>query len=92
MSCTVLAEWFDGDGEVIQVDYQGWKIANWDTKLYGGHQFERLLAEFKAIANHLTVQDLTIDDIATSSGLSGLTPVSNRIWAVSTYCLCCLEL
>jgi hypothetical protein len=59
-----------------------WKIPNWDAKLFGGQQMERMLAQFKAVANHTRIKNLSVDEIATSSGLSGLKNVNTHIWAV----------
>jgi hypothetical protein len=51
--------------------------------LYGGQQFERLLAEFKAVADHTHIEKLTTDEIATAAGPQKLTTSSNCLWAAS---------
>lgn len=72
----------DANGNPIRFNPAEWHIPNWDTKLYGGQQFERLLAEFKAVTEHVAVAELTMDELATSAGLSGLKPIPNQLWAV----------
>ena len=80
---TLLGEWLDEDGNAIKFDPQQWNLRNCDAKLFGGEQIVRLLAQFKSVADHTTIKNLTVDEIATSSGLSGLRNVSTHIWAAS---------
>lgn len=47
-------EWRDSDWHQIVFDPIEWKISHARSKLYGGQQFERLLAEFKAVVDHQT--------------------------------------
>src|SRR4051812_16871442 len=77
---TTLGEWCTA--ETIRFSPKDWKIPNWDTKLYGGQQFERMLAEFRTVSDRIVLSELSMDDIATSAGLSGLKSVPNHIWAV----------
>ncbi len=43
------------------MEAEEWGIPYWDSKLYGGQQFERLLAEFKAVADHLKLPEACTD-------------------------------
>lgn len=76
-----LGEWFDYKGQVINVPVSDLPYA--DTRIYGGQQFERLLAEFKAVANGLEMDQLPIDDIATAGGPAKLNNVTSVAWASS---------
>lgn len=76
-------EWVDISGNVIHVRAADWKIPNYETKLYGGQQFERMLSEFRAVASHINLENMNMDDIATAAGLSGINSSSNQIWAAS---------
>jgi hypothetical protein len=77
-----LGDWLDDDGKSIRFDAHAWNIRNCDAKLFGGEQLVRLLSQFKGVADHTTIKDLSLDDIATSSGLNGLKTVSSHIWSV----------
>eukprot|EP01111_Echinosteliopsis_oligospora_P010549 TRINITY_DN3309_c0_g1_i2.p1 TRINITY_DN3309_c0_g1~~TRINITY_DN3309_c0_g1_i2.p1 ORF type:complete len:709 (-),score=188.36 TRINITY_DN3309_c0_g1_i2:77-2203(-) len=76
-------EWVDYDNYPIKVDADQWNIQYWESKLYGGSQFERLLREFKAVAEHTVLPPVTIHDIATSAGPNRLTTSSNYAWTAS---------
>lgn len=76
-----LGEWFDAKGQVISVPEVDLPYA--DTRIYGGQQFERLLAEFKAVAGGLAMEELPIDDVATAGGPSKLNNVTSVAWAAS---------
>lgn len=67
----------------IDFDPDEWDIPHKDMKLYGGQQFERLLAEFRVVSNQITIQTGSLDDIATASGLSGLKYAPNYVWVAS---------
>jgi len=45
-------EWVDKSGTVIRLKKR-WDIPFRACRLYGGQQFDRLLAEFKAVSDHL---------------------------------------
>jgi hypothetical protein len=75
--------WSDEQGSEVPLQPYSKQVLNWDTKLYGGQQFERLLADFKAITSHMSIKHITADEIATSSGLSGVRHISNHVWSVS---------
>ncbi len=77
-----LGDWCDEKGDPVYFDPQEWKVPHWDAKLLGGQQIERMLFQFKAIASHLQLKDISVDDIATSAGLSGLKTLSSHVWAV----------
>lgn len=76
-------DWRDSDFTPIRFDPVEWKIPHANSKLYGGQQFERLLAEFKAVVEHQTVHHLSTDDIATAAGPQKLNNASNIAWASS---------
>jgi hypothetical protein len=76
-----VGEWFDSNYQEIKVDPVEWKIPYYDTRLYGGQQFERLIAEFKAVVDHTKITDVSMDDIATASGLNRLNNLPNFAYA-----------
>ncbi len=69
------AEWLDHHGQIIRT--HNLSISNADGRLYGGHQFERLLNVFKVsycthsppqeIVNHPTVAKIGMKELADSS-------------------------
>jgi hypothetical protein len=75
-------EWFDINGQQIELSAS---IPYADTRVYGGQQFERLLAEFKAVAEHIQMGDIPIDDVATSAGPQKLNNISAVAWSVRVY-------
>ncbi|KAL6077942.1 Dynamin like protein [Balamuthia mandrillaris] len=76
-------DWLDSNKKTIRLDPEEWNIPYWDSKLYGGQQFERLLAEFKAVADHQKLPDISMDDIATAAGINKLNNIPNYAWAAS---------
>eukprot|EP01099_Mayorella_cantabrigiensis_P000830 TRINITY_DN1356_c0_g1_i1.p1 TRINITY_DN1356_c0_g1~~TRINITY_DN1356_c0_g1_i1.p1 ORF type:complete len:728 (-),score=209.06 TRINITY_DN1356_c0_g1_i1:108-2291(-) len=74
-------EWIDAHNRIIKFDPDEWKIPYWDSKLYGGQQFERLLSEFKSVAEHTRISDVTMDDVATAAGINKLNNIPNYAWA-----------
>eukprot|EP01089_Gocevia_fonbrunei_P003433 TRINITY_DN13398_c0_g1_i1.p1 TRINITY_DN13398_c0_g1~~TRINITY_DN13398_c0_g1_i1.p1 ORF type:complete len:820 (+),score=248.00 TRINITY_DN13398_c0_g1_i1:64-2523(+) len=76
-------DWVDSHNKVIKFDAGEWGIPYWESKLYGGQQFERLLSEFKAVADHLKLPEVTMDDIATAAGINKLNNIPNYAWAAS---------
>jgi hypothetical protein len=76
-----LGEWFDAKGQVVNVAESNLPYA--DTRIYGGQQFERLLAEFKAVAGGLVMEELPMDDVATAGGPNKLNNVTTVAWAAS---------
>ena len=76
-----VGEWFDAKGRVLSVPEDQLPYA--DTRIYGGQQFERLLAEFKAVAAVLEMDDLPLDDIATAGGPGKLNNLTSVAWAAS---------
>jgi len=76
-------DWHDADHKPIQYDPAAWGIPYWDSKLYGGQQFERLLAEFKSVCDHTTIEEVTLHDIATAAGPNRLTTPANFAWTAS---------
>jgi len=76
-----IGEWFDAKAQVVSVPENDLPYA--DTRIYGGQQFERLLAEFKIVAAGLNMDDLPMDDVATAGGPSKLNNVTTVAWAAS---------
>jgi len=76
-------DWVDSHNRIIKFDPEEWGIPYWDSKLYGGQQFERLLSEFKAVAENATLPEVTMDDIATAAGINKLNNIPNYAWAAS---------
>jgi len=74
-------DWRDADFNKISVD--NGKISHSSSKLYGGQQFERLLAEFKYVVDHQNIPPLSADDIATATGPQKMNNQSNVAWAAS---------
>jgi len=74
-------EWIDAHNRIIKFDPEEWKIPYWESKLYGGQQFERLLSEFKAVAEHTKISEVTMDDVATAAGVNKLNNIPNYAWA-----------
>eukprot|EP01105_Mastigella_eilhardi_P005414 TRINITY_DN17136_c0_g1_i1.p1 TRINITY_DN17136_c0_g1~~TRINITY_DN17136_c0_g1_i1.p1 ORF type:complete len:739 (-),score=270.97 TRINITY_DN17136_c0_g1_i1:108-2324(-) len=83
MQCGASGDWLDPSGSPIVVDAGEWLIPYWQNKLYGGQQFERLLAEFKAVSEHTAIADITSDDVASASGIPKLHNLPNYLWAAS---------
>jgi len=78
-----MGDWVDLYNQPTRFEPEEWKIPYWDNKIYGGQQFERLLAEFKAISGRTAIPEVTGDDIATAAGISKLNNVPNYAWAAS---------
>jgi len=76
-------EWRDASHQPIPVKIEDWKIPHAESKLYGGQQFERLLAEFKSVTEHIGMEKLSSDDIATAAGPQKLSNSSSCTWAAS---------
>ena len=75
----------DAHNKLIRFDSEEWQIPYWESKLYGGQQFERLLAEFKAVAEHQKLPEVSMDDIATAAGINKLNNIPNYAWAVRIF-------
>lgn len=60
--------WADSEGRPLSVRYGEWAVPNWQSKVYGGQQLERLLAEFSALCSHVTGDVITDDDVITAIG------------------------
>jgi hypothetical protein len=76
-------EWVDTFNHIIPVDAEKWNIPFWNSKLYGGQQFERLLAEFKAVSDHTEISEVSMDDVATAAGINKVNNVPNYAWAAA---------
>jgi len=76
-------DWVDLYNRVIRFEPEEWSIPYWDNKLYGGQQFERLLSEYKAVAEHTEISEVTMDDVATAAGINKLNNIPNYMWAAS---------
>jgi len=79
-------DWKNFEATPIKFDPIQWKIPHATSKLYGGQQFERLLAEFKVVTEHIQIDSLTADEIATAAGPQRLTNASICSWAASDIC------
>lgn len=77
------ADWVDSYNHPIQFDPEKSNVPYYNTKIYGGQQFERLLAEFKAICDRTEIKELSMDDIATASGINKVNNVPNNTWAAA---------
>jgi hypothetical protein len=76
-------EWVDSFNHIIPVDAEKWSIPFWSSKLYGGQQFERLLAEFKSVSDHTEISEVSMDDVATAAGINKVNNVPNYAWAAA---------
>jgi len=76
-------EWLNREWTRITFDPEEWKIPHASSKLYGGQQVERLLAEFKAVVDHTEMEELSMDDIATATGPQKINNAINTVWAAS---------
>eukprot|EP01132_Coremiostelium_polycephalum_P003351 gene3351-4202_t len=76
-------EWFDCNHKPILFNEKTWNVPFYDSKLYGGQQFERLLSEFKSVTEHIDIPELSFDEIATSIGSNKPNNVCVLAWAAS---------
>ncbi|EGC34991.1 hypothetical protein DICPUDRAFT_34090 [Dictyostelium purpureum] len=76
-------EWVDAYKETINIDPEEWGIPYWNSRLYGGQQLERLMAEFKAVCDNSKISEVKMDDIATASGINKLNNIPDYAWAAS---------
>jgi len=81
--CGVDSQWVNGEGQPVSVGQETWDVPMWDIKLFGTQQFERLLAEFRLVSQHLAISDISDDDIATGAGIPALSNTPNDRWAAS---------
>lgn len=81
-------EWVDSYNHSILFDAEKWHIPYWKSKVYGGQQFERLLAEFKAVCDRAEISDVSLDEIATSAGVNKVNNVPNYFWAAADLAQC----
>jgi hypothetical protein len=75
-------DWTDQYNRVISFDAQPPYA---EAKVYGGQQFERLLAEFKAVSESrdLDEDSVTTNDVATSAGVNKLNNQPNHHWSAA---------
>jgi hypothetical protein len=76
-------EWLDVYNHTIQFDAEKWGVPFWNSHIYGGQQFERLLAEFKAVCDHTEISEVSLDDVATAAGINKVNNVPNYAWAAA---------
>eukprot|EP01118_Nematostelium_gracile_P002520 TRINITY_DN1274_c0_g1_i2.p1 TRINITY_DN1274_c0_g1~~TRINITY_DN1274_c0_g1_i2.p1 ORF type:complete len:497 (+),score=147.94 TRINITY_DN1274_c0_g1_i2:627-2117(+) len=76
-------DWKNFESTTISFSAVDWKVPHAASKLYGGQQFERLLAEFRVVCSKLTMAPLTADEIATAAGPQKVTTSSICAWAAS---------
>jgi len=81
--CGMDSQWVNNEGQPVSVDQDSWDVPMWDIKLFGTQQFERLLAEFRLVSQHLVVSSISDDDIATGAGIPALSNTPNDRWAAS---------
>jgi len=70
-------EWLDAHNQPLKFHAEKAGVAFWDAKLYGGQQFERLLAEFRGVSAGLVLSAVSMDDVATAAGINRLNNVPN---------------
>ena len=75
--------WVDANYQLVEFHAKELGISHFDSKLYGGQQFGRLLSEFKAVALHTEIGSVSTNDVATAAGPNNLSNVSNISWAAS---------
>lgn len=76
-------DWLDAQNRPIRFDPAEWKVPYADAKIYGGQQFERALAEFRAVMQHSRLGDVSVDEVASAAGVNRLNNVPNYGWAAS---------
>jgi GTPase Era involved in 16S rRNA processing len=76
-------EWLDVYNHTITFDAEKWGVPFWNSHIYGGQQFERLLAEFKAVCDHTEISEVSLDDVATAAGINKVNNVPNYAWAAA---------
>jgi len=83
VNCGVDSRWINNEGQPVSVDSEAWEVPMWDVKLFGTQQFERLLAEFRLVSQHLVPSSISDDDVATGAGIPALSNTPNYRWAAS---------
>ncbi|EGG23135.1 hypothetical protein DFA_05265 [Cavenderia fasciculata] len=76
-------EWHDHNHRPIHFDAKTWNVPFHESKVYGGQQFERLLAEFKSVCERVELGELADDEVAVALGSNKPTNVSILAWAAS---------
>jgi len=82
--CGIDGQWVDGNG--LPIGTGDAEVPMSDNRLYGGQQFERLLSEFRIMAEQIPVPDISVNDIAAGGGASGIPSLRNApnfAWAAS---------
>eukprot|EP01088_Endostelium_zonatum_P008628 TRINITY_DN21785_c0_g1_i1.p1 TRINITY_DN21785_c0_g1~~TRINITY_DN21785_c0_g1_i1.p1 ORF type:complete len:709 (-),score=160.49 TRINITY_DN21785_c0_g1_i1:159-2285(-) len=74
--------WVDVEYKPVKVEAD-WNIPYSENKLYGKQQFERLLSQFHAVAEHIEMGPISHDDIACASGPNKTTTYSGFAWSAS---------
>ena len=74
-------EWLDVERRSQAVPRE--RVPYFDSKLYGGQQFERLLVEFKLVVENIKLDPLTQSDVATVLGARKLRNLSDYAWIAS---------
>lgn len=78
-------EWLDEESKKLDVDYNAMQLPHKNVRVYGAQQFERLLAEFKAVVELQTLNTTSMDDYASSAGPNKLNNVSGHAWTVRNF-------
>jgi len=83
--CGIDSEWVDGTGCPVASTGEPFETPMQDNRIYGGQQFERLLSEFRLVAEHIPVPEISVDDITTGggAGIPSLRNAPNSVWAAS---------
>eukprot|EP01105_Mastigella_eilhardi_P025672 TRINITY_DN7055_c0_g1_i1.p1 TRINITY_DN7055_c0_g1~~TRINITY_DN7055_c0_g1_i1.p1 ORF type:complete len:701 (+),score=219.25 TRINITY_DN7055_c0_g1_i1:46-2103(+) len=76
-------EWRDADSKEILFDPVAWNIPSSNSRLYGGQEMERLLAEFKTIVERTANINISQHEVATALGQSKSRVAPDLIWAAS---------
>jgi predicted nucleic acid-binding protein len=76
-------DWVDLYNRVIRFEPEEWGVPLWEHKLYGGQQFERLLAEFSSVVRNTHITEITPDDVATATGINKLNNIPNYAWTAA---------
>jgi len=69
------------NAEEHEVDVNPAKVPYFDSRLYGGQQFKRLLSVFKEVVSNTEIREISLDEVATAAGVNKINNVPNYTWA-----------
>jgi len=80
-----VLDWFNYRHESIEIRATKDQMRDWDNKLYGGHQFERMILLFKCIVNQEGLSKISSQEIdeAVVLAVGPKNFMSEYIWAAS---------